>query len=147
AAKSVFELQESDYASDPALAQRHRCAKPISLVEAPGAKGKKLPEALARKLVEQALQLAAGGKRQKIAIVVNRVAVARAAFALLQLKHAGRVALMIGRMRPLDRERLTDDLQRQFGSRLDIEHEPSPDEMGAPRFLVATQCVEVGADL
>lgn len=147
AAKSVFELQESDYTSDPALAQRHRCTKPIRLVEAPGAKGKKLPEALARKLVEQAIQLAADGTRQKIAIVVNRVAVARAAFALLQQKYAERVSLMIGRMRPLDRERLTHDLQRQFGSRLDADHEASPDEPREPRFLVATQCVEVGADL
>lgn len=148
AAQSVFELQDGDYTSDPALAQRHRCAKPISLVEAPGAKGKnKFTAVLARKLVEQAVALAADGERQKIAIVVNRVAVARAAYTLLHQKHAGRVSLMIGRMRPRDREQLTGELQRQFGSRITPADEALPSEGGEPLFLVATQCVEVGADL
>ncbi len=148
AAEQVFELLETDYHNDPPLQQRHRCAKPVALVQASGAKGKKLPAVLARKLVEQAEELAGGGVCHKIAIVVNRVAIAREAFSLLEKKYPGHVSLMIGRMRPWDRDRLTDTLQRQFGSKqTGSQEQPASCEETQPQFLVATQCIEVGADL
>ncbi len=145
ARERVFELETSDYQVDPLLAQRHGCCKPVRLELAVGAKGAKLLSNLAKKLAEQATSLANDHQLRKIAVVVNRVAVARQVFNLLQAKHDGRVLLMIGRMRPIDRDALTSVLQEEFGSGATAV-ESSSEEV-EPKFVVATQCLEVGADL
>ncbi len=145
-ANQVFGLDDADYQNDPLLEQRHGCSKPIALVEARGAKGKKLTTSLAKKLVEQAESLVAKHQLRKIAIVVNRVAIAREVAALLEKKHAGRISLMIGRMRPVDRDELTKTLQENFGSGWTKTEQPNPEDV-EPNFVVATQCLEVGADL
>jgi CRISPR-associated endonuclease/helicase Cas3 len=74
----------------------------------------------------------------KVAVIVNTVGLARAVFD--QLNHDGHFdcVLLIGRVRPVDRQRLHDAIE--------------PFLMGAPgddrkRVLVATQTVEVGVDL
>jgi CRISPR-associated endonuclease/helicase Cas3 len=81
-----------------------------------------------------------------IAVVVNRVGLARAIHASLtqMLKSddglAADATLLIGRSRPLDRERqLMDVLPRMAAGR-------SEDQVGR-LFVVATQCIEAGADL
>lgn len=139
----VFRLEDSDYAVDKPLDDRHGCAKPVRLEES-NAKGGKQNQILADKLVKQAASLAKGGDGQppclRIAIVVNRVACAREAYRLLQKDHPGRVDLMIGRMRPVDRDQLTAKLQDRFQS-------GSTESLSEPHFVVATQCLEVGADL
>ncbi|QDV54240.1 helicase Cas3 [Rosistilla oblonga] len=138
--QTLFTLdEESDYQVDELLTRRHGCKKPVRLVDTPGAKGKALTDKLAKQLVEQAVKLAEAGCI-KIAIVVNRVAVAKAAHQLLVEKKMDRSWLMIGRMRPCDRDSLTTTLQQRFGSGV-----ASDDQ--APQFVVATQCIEVGADL
>lgn len=78
-----------------------------------------------------------GGKR--IAILVNRVVMAKAVYEVLA-KQRKKVHLVTGRMRPLDRDLQAKDLE--------------PLKSGQPRnaddgveYVVSTQCLEVGADL
>ncbi len=141
-AADVFQLEDADYKADAALEERHGCAKPMRLSDS-NAKGSKQNETLAKHLVAHAESLASGSDSQprclRIAIVVNRVACARQAFDLLKEKHGERVDLMIGRMRPIDRDQLTNKLQKRFKS-------DSKEELTEPHFVVATQCLEVGAD-
>lgn len=139
--KTVFKLEEVDYQTDRPLAERHGCAKPIRLHIATGAKGSKMVSALAKQLIERANQLANESGCKKIAVIVNRVNVARECFRLLDAKYPNRVDLMIGAMRPIDRDALTNKLQGEFGSRL-----LSGEAQGEARFVVSTQCIEVGAD-
>jgi CRISPR-associated endonuclease/helicase Cas3 len=139
--KQVFTLSETDYEADRALAERHGCVKPTSLHIATGAKGSKLAHVMAKQLCEKANALASEGNCKKVAVIVNRVHIARECFDQLSAKHPGRVDLMIGAMRPIDRDSLTEKLQSHFGSRLS-----NGDEQPEPRFVVSTQCIEVGAD-
>lgn len=144
--ESIFELSPTDYRKDPKLLERHACAKPIRLEECK-AKGKRQNADLAKSLAQQAEQLAnpEGDETpcRRIAVVVNRVACARETYRLLTKKHGERVHLMIGRMRPVDRDKLTDRLQTEFQSDPSRDNDNQPEE---PQFVVATQCLEVGAD-
>lgn len=134
------------------LGPRLAASKPARLVSVKGAADE---NAFANALAEQALAVSALGKgtAQTTAVVVNRVGRARAVFERLQTRMAAssegsqepsRVALLIGRARPLDRERLLgtgDDgglLSRMKSGRR---------EGAAPVIVVATQCIEAGADL
>jgi CRISPR-associated endonuclease/helicase Cas3 len=139
---AVFQLEAVDYQLDKSLDERHSCPKPIRLELSP-AKGGRQNVQLAKDLVSHAKSLAKGTDSQppclRIAIVVNRVECARRAFELLEKDHGARVELMIGRMRPFDRDQLTKILQARFQSE-------SQQELTEPHFLVATQCLEVGAD-
>ncbi len=144
--QSVLELTEEDYRVDPLLETRHACSKPVKLIYVSGAKGAKLNKGITTKLVEQAVDLTKVHKRKKIAVVVNRVAIARDCYSELDKKYPGRVHLMIGRMRPIDRDELTKVLHREFGSYQNDSGIDSSVEADA-QFVVATQCLEVGADL
>jgi CRISPR-associated endonuclease/helicase Cas3 len=93
-------------------------------------------EKLADKLVEQARGMAKDGGAKRVAIMVNRVQTAKLVYGKLLPADA---TLVIGRMRPLDR----DELNRE---RLKGLH--SGEARGAElQYVVATQCLEVGADL
>ena len=144
---TVFELEPDDYNADPLLKQRHYCSKPVQLVEC-NAKGAQQNAKLAKELVAQAKLLASPAEEsgdkpcRRIAIVVNRVACAQEAYRLLQKEFGDQVDLMIGRMRPFDRDVLTDKLQKAFRS----DPNRAEDQDTSPRFVVATQCLEVGAD-
>jgi CRISPR-associated endonuclease/helicase Cas3 len=139
---NVLELTDQDYVADTPLQQRHGCAKPVQLVDSK-AIGKNQNETLAKDLVKQAIKLAKGSNKKtpchRIAIVVNRVDCARSAFKILQESIGNCVDLMIGRMRPIDRDQLTERLQKIF-------HSGSQESLDKPHFIVATQCLEVGAD-
>ncbi|NKC10926.1 MAG: type I-U CRISPR-associated helicase/endonuclease Cas3 [Gammaproteobacteria bacterium] len=145
----LFTLEAQDYAADAPLQVRHGCAKPVQLTLSKAA-GNNQNQRLARDLVDAAQTLADpaqaladpvdGAPCRKIAIVVNRVDCARETFALLQQRHGARVRLMIGRMRPLDRDALTRELQELFGA-------GPKTTLDKPHFVVATQCMEVGTDL
>lgn len=137
--KSLFTLQSSDYDEDKLLEQRHACPKVTRLDCVVAAKGMSLVPKLAKKLVGEAIELTKDGCT-KVAVVVNRVAIAREVHRLLTEKHGDRVRLMIGRMRPVDRDVLTTELQNKFGASKKVVFEQ-------PQFVVATQCLEVGADL
>ncbi|MBX3441386.1 MAG: type I-U CRISPR-associated helicase/endonuclease Cas3 [Planctomyces sp.] len=148
----VFGLDDDDR---QALAERHGASKPVSLQIAEKAKGKggKAVRELAVELAKNAVELV-DDQRRNVAVVVNRVATAREVHRLLQEKHRGRAPdeepsadalLAIGRMRPLDRDELTCRIQKRVGKCR--SQAKGADADARPMFVVATQCLEVGADL
>lgn len=141
--RNVFSLDGEDYLNDSILKQRHVCSKPTRLELAATAKGKALPLKLAKQLVLHATGLVDRGCT-RIAIVVNRVAIARLVYEELGMAQRKKFEndrwLMIGRMRPYDRDKLTEEIQSRFGSGVPFDKE-------SPQFVIATQCLEVGADL
>jgi CRISPR-associated endonuclease/helicase Cas3 len=116
--------------SHPILGRRLKAKKPGRLVKLTA--DADLPKALA----EEALKLRHEGA-DVVAVTCNRVARARAVFERLQA-HAETV-LLTGRIRPYDKEKLTEEYlpRMAVGSRGNRE----------PLFVVATQTIEVGADL
>jgi len=89
--------------------------------------------------VEQARALAESGARV-VGIVVNRVASARDIRERLKIEPNAEAILLTGQIRPIDRDRL---LQRYL-RRIMADREGTPD---TPLYVVATQTIEVGADL
>ena len=126
----------------PVLKPRLRAAKPARLIAEPKAKGKAREEQMAKRLAEEAEKILAENHPRSIAIMVNRVATARSIAAKLEKEHTGRVTLLIGRLRPLDREAATKEIQEL----LKTGATPSAPESGQ-LIVVSTQCLEVGADL
>jgi|GEM_PF-138777 len=149
--EDVFGLHiEADYAEGSLLGRRHKVDKPVALVSS-NASGKRWLTGLADELVDQALALmdsreGADVGCQRIAVIVNRVALAREVHRRLCARvvksgsSADVVDLMVGAMRPIDRDRMTSRLKYVFGSN-------SAATLDEPQFLVSTQCIEVGADL
>lgn len=136
--RSIFGIDDEDREAEY-LRQRIRAAKPTQLTIS-----KNRPrdlEKLADKLCEEALRLSGEvPDARRVAVMVNRIATARHAYQ--RLRDLGHDAdLLIGRMRPYDR----DNFVR---SRLDDIKSGSPRKPDAGvRFVVSTQCLEVGADL
>jgi CRISPR-associated endonuclease/helicase Cas3 len=126
----------------PILQPRLRGAKPARLVAEPKAKGKAREEQMAKRLVEEAEKILAEDHPRSIAIMVNRVATARAVAAKLEKEYKGSVTLLIGRLRPLDREATTKDIQKRLKTGATAG---APAD--GPSIVVSTQCLEVGADL
>ncbi|MGH7858890.1 MAG: hypothetical protein ACREQY_16310, partial [Candidatus Binatia bacterium] len=79
---------------------------------------------------------------RRVAVVVNRVDLARRVFDEIDRESAGKaeVLLLTGRVRPLDRKRIVEKLAPLFAA----VDRPDPPK---PIILVATQTVEAGADL
>jgi CRISPR-associated endonuclease/helicase Cas3 len=124
---------EAEDREDQVLRKRLRATKPTRLILA----ASKMDdfEKLADTLVAQARDLAKETAAKRVAVIVNRVQTAKLVFE--RLNEAA--TLVIGRMRPLDRDELN---QKSL----------TPLKSGEPRgsdvqFVVATQCLEVGADL
>jgi CRISPR-associated endonuclease/helicase Cas3 len=150
--QSPFGLEEDDI-SDPVLGRRLRATKYAELVAVPG---NAMDGAFTEALAERAWRMsrAGGGGGAVVAVVVNRVARARIVFEGLLAKGArpfhptgddgdvpALAALLTGCVRDLDR----DDLLKRV---LPLVHAGRNDqEAGTPLFIVATQCIEVGADL
>jgi CRISPR-associated endonuclease/helicase Cas3 len=136
-----IELTIEDH-EHPVLKPRLRGVKPARLVTEPKAKGKAREEQMANRLVGEAKKFLTENQPRSIAIMVNRVATARSVAEKLEQENPERVTLLIGRMRPLDREAATKEIQ----DRLKTGAAPGPPESG-PLIVVSTQCLEVGADL
>ncbi len=139
--------QPADFALDardrehPVLKRRLMAPKPATLlpVDVKGEEAVKVG-IFAAKLAEQARLLARPGAT--VGVIVNRVETARRVAEALD---GAEVALITGRMRPLDRE----ETERRIKPWVDPDRRPwgSPLHGDAPpRFVVATQCVEAGAD-
>jgi CRISPR-associated endonuclease/helicase Cas3 len=79
-------------------------------------------------------------RRQVLVIVVNRVGTARAIFERLRQRASHDAVLLTGRVRPYDR----DDLLHEIMPRVRAGRDRSVGQR--PLVVVATQCVEVGAD-
>ncbi|MBL9145343.1 MAG: type I-U CRISPR-associated helicase/endonuclease Cas3 [Verrucomicrobiaceae bacterium] len=137
-------LSEADR-EHPVLKARLTASKLALLVHAANAKGKKWIDSLADELETQATKLVADHSPRSIAIMVNRVATARAVEALMKKEHpTAKVHLLLGRMRPLDRDQVTGDLQDV----LKTGQQPHAGDAPLPlQIVVSTQCLEVGADL
>jgi CRISPR-associated endonuclease/helicase Cas3 len=134
--KSSFTLDDKDRRNET-LARRRSASKPVTLVKLD--RKRPIVDELARRAVESL-----SDSRRAIGIIVNRVQTARDVEATLRATPPGKkidadVHLVIGRMRPLDR----DDLQRSLRT---VVGPDRPEQIGRQVFVVATQCLEVGAD-
>ncbi|WP_437623234.1 type I-G CRISPR-associated helicase/endonuclease Cas3g [Sorangium sp. So ce1151] len=138
--KRVFGLNDDDH-RDERLARRLRAEKPASAGEVKVSGGEDARRAMfAEALAEHALRFVAPGRA--VGVIVNRVATAREAAAAIRKRAGGTVdpILVTGRMRPLDR----DDLDAKLGPL--VRSGRARDASAAPVVIVATQCIEAGAD-
>lgn len=75
-----------------------------------------------------------------VGIIVNRVATAKKIYSILRSERSDDVVeLVIGSMRPVDRDQQSDRLRLLVGPN-------RPKVTTQPSFVIATQCLEVGAD-
>lgn len=150
----VFREDSDDYCHE-LLAKRFDASKHAELVrvecEAPAERDppprrRELEQTSRGKLVEEAARQARrlrdeDGDARVTAVVVNRVDTARAVFEQLRREPEADAILLTGRSRPWDRNRLLEEfLPRMRAGRVregDQRH----------LFVVATQSIEVGADL
>jgi len=140
APQDVFRLEVEDR-RHPILSQRLEASKPTRLftVATKGSEAK-CRQKLAQVAVEQARHLLERHPHVRtLAIVVNRVDTARHAAELLAKARVEHV-LLTGRSRPLDRERVLRDYEAR------IRAHRTREEHAAPFVVVATQCIEAGAD-
>ncbi len=139
---SPFRLDDTDR-RNPVLAKRLEASKRarLGVVKVTGRDEKAKCRKLAEEAVVQALGLLSD-QTKVICIVVNRVDTARFAAEILTEKaEAPKSLLVTGRMRPLDRDRVVRDLLvPRAGSGRDRPAEE-------PLVVIATQCIEAGADL
>lgn len=122
------------------LGRRQLAHKPAVLQRVEKAKGKQATSVLAQALADAARELV-DERRRAIVVFVNRVATARETHRLLAADDRGQAVLLTGRMRPVDKDGLVD--------RLKILHSDRSGErsLSKPLVVVATQTLEVGADL
>ena len=148
-----FRLSEQDR-THQVLAPRLSAPKLVELIEC------KSETELEHQLAENTWDLRElNGAATVLAVVVNRVRRARAIFNALLTRGAkpfggappdrespssSQVALLIGRMRPSDRDDLMEQLLPFLRALPAGGTRPSP---GTPLIVVATQCIEAGADL
>lgn len=134
--RKIFPLPDADRGEE-FLGRRLRASKPAQLIQV----RKSGRSALEEDLFQQAVELATKDSRVKnVVVFVNRVASARTVFQ--KLRESGRDAvLMIGRMRPIDRDELTKQNQNRLKAGAAALGPDTP-----ALFVVATQCLEVGAD-
>ena len=124
------------------LGKRQLASKPARLRAVARAKGKRAISELSKELAKAAKQLLAGG-RQAIVVFVNRVAAARETSRLLGSDPNIEVVLLTGRMRAIDKDRVVRQLER-----LQLHSDRSASRnLEVPVIVVATQTLEVGADL
>ena len=137
--QSCFVLSDKDY-QHPLLAQRLRSSKYAELVEIKDETS--LAKEIEKKAVEMMLALQNAVDHPVLGIVCNRVALARAVFELLQTQiELADCVLLTGRVRAFDRDQILQDyLERIKAGRSDAAN-------SRPIFVVATQTIEVGADL
>jgi CRISPR-associated endonuclease/helicase Cas3 len=124
---------------DPIAAQRLAAAKRLHLLTVPAAKDA-AAGAVADALAYWALRL--GGPGRVTGVVANTVARARAVFGKLQQELGDRAGLVLltGRVRPVDRDYLLHDWYPRIRS-------GTAHQDGQPLYVVATQTIEVGADI
>lgn len=139
-ADDQIERDREDDHDHPRLGPRIKATKSAKLRVARKASGKKWREGLVQELVECVRPLVESGS-QAIGVIVNRVATARDTAAKLREKWGDEsdVILLTGHMRPLDREAVLRQLEPLFSS--------NSGEIQKLIIVVATQCLEVGADL
>jgi len=136
-----LDANDRDPKQQPRLARRLRASKPMRMEEVKvkaSADEIDKREVLAARAADHARLMLAEGRRA-VAVVLNRVDSARRAWAALEDDAFERV-LLTGRMRPLDQAEAVARISgRVMAGRTDA--------LGArPLVIVATQCIEAGAD-
>ncbi len=132
--QAAFKLLYGETKPDSALGPRLHAGKPVRLIEVADR------AELDRTCVEQSKALLA--KHRTVGVVVNRITSASAIARQLAetLSSDVTVTLLTGRMRPLDREDVLDELRPAIQA-------GRPRNCGLPkRIIVGTQCLEAGAD-
>jgi CRISPR-associated endonuclease/helicase Cas3 len=128
----VIRLDEKDRENE-GLNDRLTASKKAKLLAVPD---------VAQAAVTQATSLA-NGAPTAVGIIVNRVATAKEVYASLREANKDKpdviVELVIGSMRPIDRCRQANRLRQIVGP-------DRPSKTSMTSFIVATQCLEVGAD-
>ena len=139
---SVFKDRSGEgFSPDHPLGRRQLARKPAILKRVGNAKGKRATAALAKALAGAAVELVSDQLRA-VVVFVNRVATARATYKLLMEKGEIDAVVLTGRMRPIDKNLVVEErlkkLQSDRSERRVLE---------SPMIVVATQTLEVGADL
>lgn len=141
AAAAVFSLAEDDR-SHPVLRQRLEAPRParLQLVKTKSGKdaGTSNRELVAKAAIKAAGEFVSDGANL-VGLVMNRVALAVTTARKLEESNPGRVLLLTGRMRPLDRSAVQRAIDDKAASGAQRGDEP-------PTFVVATSCIEAGAD-
>ncbi len=137
---------DSNAESSPAARRRLTASRRMALCEL-DAKGREGRARLAQVLAGLVVKELAGATDEgvRVAAVANTVATARAVFENLRaiLADYADIDLLVGRCRGFERDNLglAERIRRKFGA----TDQPKPSER--PAVLVATQTIEVGADL
>lgn len=141
-AKSSFQYDRDDK-EHPVLSKRYQTSKWATLSVAKDAVGKgKGSDQLAKYLCTLVTKSLPDGSPKKLAVMVNRVDTARRVVGRLKdalAKKGVDLALMTGRMRELDRKELLADYEPRLKSGSKVA-------LTRSLVVVATQCLEVGAD-
>ena len=145
---------------DHVLGKRQLAEKPALLKRVTQAKGDQAIPELSKALAQEALALV-NDERRAIVVFANRVATARETARLLRERNESDVVLLTGRMRQIDKDFTTDKYLEPLKSG-NIEESPTVGQLGMftkssgltrsmeldrPLIVVATQTLEVGADL
>lgn len=137
----VFPGVQRDAALDhPKLAQRINASKPAELVMVKTGKSR-VKDPLVEAAVDRAAAFAKTKCRKRIAVIVNRVRTAETVAQMLKEQHGAEidVVLLTGRLRPFERDQLVTKWKPVLKAN-------KPEEPERLVVLVATQCIEVGAD-
>ena len=133
--KASFTDGEEDRKNEH-LGRRINAPKPAKLVVARNARGDDALKGLARQVGDEAIKLVSD-ELKAIGVIVNRVATAKLVYEELR-KDGKDATLLTGRMRAIDRDDVVRDLESL---------KTGADREKRTRFIVATQTLEVGADL
>ena len=133
----------SDECLDPGhpLGRRRLARKPARLHSVKNAAGRRATTVFATALAEAASELI-NEERRAIVVFANRVATAREAHRRLAAHHGDRAVLLTGRMRPVDKDVVVQQRLKPLQSAQSAER-----SLAEPLIVVATQTLEVGADL
>ena len=123
------------------LGRRRSARKPARLRLTKKATGRRATTVLATALAEAASELISE-ERRAIVVFANRVATARKAHRQLAADHGDRAVLLTGRMRSVDKDAVVEHRLTSLKS-----DRSEGRELPEPLIVVATQTLEVGADL
>lgn len=143
-AEGVFCETEADL-NHPILKKRWEAEKRAKLVTVDPREGEEAAKgglsALQEALVREARKMRDEHHANVIGVVVNRVATARMVHTeLIKENESSDAILLIGRARPYDRE----GIWRVWKDKIGLQRTADPER---PVFVVATQCIEVGANI
>ena len=140
--EDIFKDQSNEcFDSSHPLGQRQLAHKPAILKTVEKAKGKRATQILAEACAKAGMELV-DAQRRAIVVFVNRVATARETYRQLYNQQDIDAVLLTGRMRPIDKDAIVQQHLTPLHSS-QSEHRV----LEKPLIVVATQTLEVGADL